>query len=135
MRTIVVDTNILFSALLKESSLFARLILAGDEQFVVNELVLTELFRHKEKIARLSQLHEDDVVLLYYKLIRSLELYKEELLSPRSRSKAYQLCKGIDETDAPHVAIALELDGWLWTGDKRLKRGLRERGFDRLYVP
>jgi hypothetical protein len=31
------------------------------------------------------------------------------------------------------VALTLELDGLLWTGDKKLITGLRERGFDKFF--
>jgi predicted nucleic acid-binding protein len=41
----------------------------------------------------------------------------------------------VDPTDAPHVAVALEIDGLLWTGDEQLKDELREQGFDRFYDP
>lgn len=135
MRPVVVDTNIVFSALLKEASPFAETVLAGKRRFVVNELVLTELFRHKEKIVRLSQLGEEEVVRLYYELVRELELYKEDLLSSASRREAYELCADVDETDAPHVAITLEIDGLLWTGDERLKKGLQSKGFNRFFQP
>jgi len=120
---------------LKEASPFADEILASGRRFVVNELVLTELFRHKEKIVRLSGLSEQEVVRLYYELVRVLELYKEDLLSPDARREAYRLCRGVDETDAPHVAIALEIGGLLWTGDERLKTGLRAKGFDEFFEP
>lgn len=35
----------------------------------------------------------------------------------------------------PRVALTLALDGLLWTGDKVLKAGLTERGFDRFFTP
>ena len=133
MRPVVVDTNILFSALLKETSPFTAEILGSDRRFVVNELVLMELFRHKEKIVRLSGLQDQDVVHLYYELIRALDLFKESLLSPKARREAYRLCKDVDETDSPHVAIAIEIGGLLWTGDKQLRRGLEEKGFDHFF--
>ncbi|MGM0706537.1 MAG: PIN domain-containing protein [Bacteroidota bacterium] len=41
----------------------------------------------------------------------------------------------MDETDAPHVAITIEVNGLLWTGDKRLKSGLQSQGFDRFFDP
>jgi predicted nucleic acid-binding protein len=135
MPPVVVDTNVLFSTLLRAKSSFGDALFHEDRSFVVNELVLTELFRHKERIVRLSSLSETDVVHLYHDLLRELVLYKEELLSPSSRSRAYTLCRGIDETDAPHVAIALELDALLWTGDEALKEGLREQGFTSFYEP
>jgi len=132
---VVVDTNILFSALLRARSSFSEVLLREESQFVVNELVLTELFRHKERIAQLSHLSEDEMVRLYHELVRALDLYKEDLLSPTSRREAYRLCRDVDPSDAPHVAIALELDGLLWTGDEKLKAELRGKGFDAFYDP
>lgn len=84
---------------------------------------------------RLSRLEDGQVVRLYYDLVRVLHVYKEELLPPTTRKEAYRLCKGIDETDAPHVAITLALDGLLWTGDEKLKAGLRSQGFDQFLEP
>jgi len=31
--------------------------------------------------------------------------------------------------------LTLELNGWLWTGDKKLKAGLKRKGFDRFFEP
>ncbi|PEN07657.1 DNA-binding protein [Longimonas halophila] len=132
---VVVDTNILFSALLRADTLFADTILQGEHRFVVNELVLTELFHHREKIAQVSRLSDESITQLYYRLIRRVELYREDLISPEVRKQAYKLCRDIDETDAPHVAITIEVNGLLWTGDKRLKAGLQSQGFDRFFDP
>ncbi|HIH12377.1 TPA: hypothetical protein HA242_01515 [Candidatus Woesearchaeota archaeon] len=48
--------------------------------------------------------------------------------------KAYDLCKEIDEDDAPFIALALEINGYLLTGDDKLKRGLKIKGFDRFLL-
>lgn len=132
---VVVDTNVLFSALLRKSARFTEVLLTSDRRFLINELVVVELFKHKEKIVRLSRLGDEDVVHLFYELMRELELYKEELVAPANRAKAAELCQDIDLTDAPHVAIALETGGLLWTGDEKLKEGLRAKGFDRFFEP
>ncbi len=132
---VVVDTNIIFSALLSSQSRFAEILLRADGQFYVNELTLIELFKHKEKIVRFSRLSEDEIIRLYYLLLRKINLYKEDLISPESRRAAYALCHDIDETDAPHLALTLEIDGLLWTGDNTLKTRLRQKGFDRFFDP
>lgn len=131
MQPIIVDTNIIFSTLLREQSQFLQLILDGKYDFFVCELILMELFKHKEKIIRLSQLSENEVIKLYYLLLKRLHVYKEELISTENWLQAYRLCEPVDEDDTPHVALTLELEleGLLWTGDSKLKAGLQRPFF------
>lgn len=60
-KPVVVDTNILFSALLSSQSDFTEVLLNSEQKFFVCEQVFVELFRRKEKIVRYSHLSEDDV--------------------------------------------------------------------------
>ncbi len=97
--------------------------------------MLTELLKHKERIVEASRLSDDEVVRLFYHLMREVEFFEEDLISSENRRRAYVLCMDIDETDAPHVALTLELDGLLWTGDLKLRRGLEAKGFTRFFDP
>ena len=132
---VVVDTNVLFSALLRSSSSFAQQILGTGHEFFVCESAIVELFKHKERVVRLSRLPEDEVVRFFHTLLRRVELFKEDLIAPAHRAEAWRLCREVDEADTPHVALTLHLGGRLWTGDERLKRGLRARGLDRFFEP
>ncbi len=132
---VVVDTNIVFSALLNRSSAFADLLMTSDYHFYVCELVVVELFKQKDKLIRASRLSEDEIVRVLYTLLRHLHLYKEDLIAPENRKTAYALCRDIDEQDTPHVALTLELKGVLWSGDKKLKEGLRKKGFTQFFDP
>ena len=69
---VVVDTNVIFSALLRRESRFAETLLRGEHRFHVCESVLVELFKHKEKILRLSRLADEDLVRFYHVLLRHL---------------------------------------------------------------
>ncbi len=80
-------------------------------------------------------MNEEEVVRLLHELIARIELFKEALVSPDHRHRAYELCRDIDPTDTPHVAITLETGGLLWTGDEKLKRGLVAKGFSRFFEP
>ncbi|MBD2570911.1 PIN domain-containing protein [Anabaena lutea] len=132
---IIVDTNILFSALLNSQSSFANLLFQGEYSYYICELVLVELFKRKEKIIKVSQLSENEIVRIYQILLQRLNLYKEDLIAPDNRAAAYALCKDVDESDTPHVALTLELEGLLWTGDKKLKEGLIKKGFEKFFEP
>lgn len=39
------------------------------------------------------------------------------------------------KTTSADLALALELDGELWTGDLKLETGLRKKGFTRFFQP
>ncbi|WAN69275.1 PIN domain-containing protein [Moorena producens JHB] len=55
------------------------------------------------------------------------------MITAEHLATAYELCRDIDETDTPHVALTIELGGLLWTGDKKLKEGLQRKGFVQLF--
>jgi len=42
---------------------------------------------------------------------------------------AERLLGPIDAFDIPYLALALELDCMLWTGDRKVFKGLRKKGF------
>lgn len=122
-KPVIVDTNILFSALLNSQSSFAETLLKSEHQFFICEQILMEMFKHKEKIARLSKLPEPDLIRFYYVLLKRLYLFKEDLISLENRKKAFELCRDVDETDTPHVALTLELDGYYGLAINHLKKG------------
>ncbi len=43
---------------------------------------------------------------------------------------AYEITKNIDENDTVFVALTLESNGFLWSGDKKLIKGLKQKGRD-----
>lgn len=118
MARVVVDTNILFSALMSAESFFAKNMLRMGNEFFVYKTTLVEIFNHKEKLAKASRISSDDLARLYHILIKRVQVYKEDLSSPENWKIAYNLCRDIDGTDTPHVALTLELNALLWTGDK-----------------
>lgn len=100
---VVVDTNILFSALLRQGTRFAELLLGSEFEFFVCESVLVELFRRKDKLVRASKLSEEEVVQFYSILLRQVNLYKEALIPEANWQAAYALCRTVDASDTPHA--------------------------------
>lgn len=132
---IIVDTNIIFSALLNKNSPFTDILLNSPHKFYVAELVIVELFKYKDKIIKLSKLSEDDLLQFYHVILKRINLYKEDLIQTDNFKKAYNLCVDIDVNDTIHVALTLELNGKLWTGDNKLKKGLIQKKFNSFYEP
>lgn len=134
MKTVVVDTNILFSALLGKNKRFRDVLLTEKNvTFYSCKFVIVELFKHKEKIQENSSLEDDEVLELLYGLLKKINFFDEDSVGIESRQRAYDLCKNIDEKDSPHLSITIEPDGLLWTGDKTLREGLASQGFDSFF--
>jgi predicted nucleic acid-binding protein len=133
---IIVDTNIVFSALISQNSRFREILFGPDHRFFFCETVIVELFRHKEKLLRANgKVTPREFESVYHAILRRVEMYKEDWISAEHWATALDLCRQSDLDDAPVVAVALALNGVLWTGDRKLRRGLEEKGFTRFFDP
>jgi predicted nucleic acid-binding protein len=129
---IVVDTNIIFSALLKEDNRYARALIKNEDahDFYAVYFTIVELFKHKERIKQFSKLSEEDILEALYELLKHIHIINDDLISVPSWKAAMQLTHDVDIKDVPNIALTLELDAQLWTNDNELKRGLQAKGFD-----
>ncbi len=101
---IIVDTNIIFSALLHFPNHFANTIFEGEYEFYTPHFVIVELFKHKERIIQRSKMSETDVLEILYRLLKNIQLVNDDNISNASWKKAYQLCHTVDKKDTPYVA-------------------------------
>lgn len=135
-RRIVVDSNILFSLLLRgETALRKRFLTDNAATFCCPRFVFVELFKHKERIAQATELSEEDLLECLYELLARVHFVEEGGIAIGTWMEARRLCREVDPKDAPFVALTLHLEGRLWTGDEELKAGLRARGFGRFFEP
>ena len=131
---IVVDTNILFSLLLRgDTVLRKRFLTDAAATFHCPRFVFVELFKHKERIAQATELSEEDLLECLYELLARVHFVEEGGIAIGTWMEARRLCREVDPKDAPFVALALHLDGILWTSDEKLMTGLRGQGFDRFF--
>ena len=88
MKPIIVDTNILFSALLGKNKKFRDTILSQENVNIhSSKYTIVELFKYKEKIQKYSNLNEDEILELLYNLLKKIHLFDEETLSDESLKK------------------------------------------------
>lgn len=131
---IIVDTNIIFSTLLKSGYKFRDILFAGSDEFYSCKWAIAEIFKHKDKILKCSKLSEEILFETLHKIFKNIHFVNDELISNENLKKAYDLCHDIDEKDILFVALTLELNGVLWTGDKELKEGLKKKGFNKFLI-
>jgi predicted nucleic acid-binding protein len=127
---IIVDTNILFSEMLSQSSHLRQTLNNQELEIFAPNYIFLELFKHKEKLLKLSKQSEAEIYLL-----ERIKFISPDLISTQNYRLAYELCKEVDEADTPFVALSLELNAALWSGDKRLKNGLLAKGFQNFFMP
>jgi len=133
---IVVDANIAFKALAAgRGDLRDRLGPTTGLQLFAPKFLFVELFKLKEQIAKAGRISEDDLLEALHALVNRLDFVNEATIPAGTWMEAYRLCKDVDEKDTPYVALALHLDGRLWTDDGELVRGLEARGFHAFYGP
>jgi predicted nucleic acid-binding protein len=129
---VVIDTNIIFSALLREDNRYANAIIKNEEayDFYAVYFTIVELFKHKEKIQKFSKLSEEDILEILYELLKHIHIINDDIISITSWKQAMQLAHDVDIKDVPNVALTIELSAQLWTNDNELKKGLRAKGFN-----
>ena len=131
---IVVDTNILISTLMKADGAIGTFLLRDLQahQKLSCYQLYVELFDKKEKILAYTKLPESDLLELLYLVLKRIEFINEDQISEASWQQADALTRDIDVKDISFVALTIESEATLWTGDKKLHRGLKAKGFERV---
>jgi len=128
---LVIDTNILFSTLQKDG-ITRKLFFLLEVELYAPDFLMIELIKNKEKILSLSSMNEIEFITIAYKIFSRINFVNEKIISAENRTKAYEICKDVDETDTPFIALALELALPLWSGDKKLAKGLKDKNFNEI---
>ncbi|MEK6903702.1 MAG: PIN domain-containing protein [Nanoarchaeota archaeon] len=114
---LVVDANILFAALIKDS--FSYNLLFSDKfHLFTPEYIFTELEKHKEEILEKTERTTEEFFRLLEILKRRIVLVPLEELVPYIE-EAEELTP--DPDDMTYFALALKLNCAIWSNDKKLK--------------
>ncbi|MET4080404.1 putative nucleic acid-binding protein [Pedobacter sp. UYP30] len=128
---IVVDTNIVFSAILNSKSNIGKILLRSHEniQFYSCNYLRAEIKNHRVKLLKLTKLSEVALTELEEIITQKITFIDERLIPEDILSAAQKRLQDIDEDDTVFVALADLLKGTLWTGDKQLYKGLKMKNY------
>lgn len=128
---IIVDTNIVFSAILNSNSRIGKILLNSKEhfQFFTCNYLKDEIQRHRNKLLKITRLTKDEIIELEELLTRKITFIDERLIPPSILAKTEVQLKAIDTNDTVFVALTKHLQGKLWTGDMQLYKGLKAKRF------
>ena len=133
---VVIDANRIFSELIAANHQLRRAFNSLPKtRFICPKYVFVEIFKHKERIADASGLAEPELLSLLHSILERIEFIDEDSIRLGSWTEAWRLCRDVDENDTASVALALDQDAELWTGDRVLEVGLRKKGFTRFFMP
>lgn len=132
---VVVDTNIVFSAILNPSATIGQILIYGQRQvvFFAPNLVKSEIKKHRNKIIALSEDIDDSIFEdIRDEIFRCLNFVSEEQIPFDYWHNAIPIVRDTDMDDIAFVVLSEYLDAKLWTGDKKLLLGLEKHGFSRI---
>ncbi|MEI8366593.1 MAG: PIN domain-containing protein [Parachlamydiaceae bacterium] len=131
--SVVVDTNLIFSALIPRASQIRDILFESNINFYSPNILISEIFKHKDKLLKSSKLTESEFDIYFNGIIERIKFIPTDFIGLDSRQKAYDLCFDVDIKDTPFVALSIDLAIPFWTGDKKLKDGLKQKGFHDFY--
>jgi len=131
---IVVDTNIIFSAILNPESKIGQIILNGSKYFtfISADQLKTEIDNHESKILNISGLNKLDYLRLLDLILKKIQFVHHLLINDINYQKANELTQKVDPDDILFVGLAMQFNCKLWTGDKKLIKGLEVEGFTQI---
>ncbi|NBC58663.1 MAG: hypothetical protein GVY05_10335 [Bacteroidetes bacterium] len=136
MTKLIVDSNIIFSAILNVNSRIGQILLTSDNtyDFYAPKYVRDEIWNQQQKLKKIAKLDDNDFLEVYELILKNITILDHSIAGKTNYKKAFELCKDVDLDDIPFVAFSLYLKCKLWTGDKKLIKGLKEKGFNKIVM-
>lgn len=128
---LIVDTNIVISALITPAGTLNKLIIKDmyNIGLFAPSFLMEEIENKKAKIQTLTKLSTDDINALSDILLRRITFIDNSLIEVKYQKMAFSIVKDIDPKDYIFVALSLQTDFKIWTGDKKLYKGLKRKDF------
>lgn len=118
---LIIDTNILISSLLKDST--TREILLNESlNFYLPEIVLSEVNKYLPYIIQKSELSEEEIKKLLNSLLENLILVPIDEYENKM-DEGMKIIGKIDEKDTQFIALALSIENdGIWSNDKHFEK-------------
>lgn len=134
MSIYIVDTNIVFSAILNPENQIADILLNSADcfEFHAPAYLRLEIEKHRDRILSLSNLGAPELEELKLIIFSRIKFINEEIIPFEIWRESARILRDIDSDDVAFLAASKFFDKDLWTGDRKLIKGLLEKGFNRL---
>ncbi|AFL84937.1 putative nucleotide-binding protein [Belliella baltica DSM 15883] len=128
---IVVDSNIVFSGMLNSDGNLAKVLLLSFNKltFYSSQSLKEEIYSHAEKLKKIAGYSEFEFFRIFNILTKNINFINPLLIPKDFLFNAYNLTKEVDEDDTEFIALTDYLGASLWTGDKKLIKGMSKQGW------
>ena len=109
--TIVVDTNVLFSACLTPEGRIFEILFATSRnvQIASSHFAIEELQKHKEKLVRLSKRSVQEIDILLEVILKQVDFFSDNIIKNEYWQEANRLTRDVDSDDINFVASRYKL--------------------------
>lgn len=135
MKIFIIDTNIIFSAILFPKSRIGQFIVENAGSIIrlyAPTYLMAEINALIPKLMERSGLSEAEITLAIRDLYRYIRFVPDSEIPISAFLVAAPLIRDIDPKDIAFVALTEHLDELLWTGDKKLEEGLKAKGYQKV---
>jgi predicted nucleic acid-binding protein len=131
---IIVDANIVFSSILNSNGKIGDLLINSKKHFnfIAPEFLHYEIRDKYKRLQSISDLSIEQIMEAEYHVCKEIVFISEEQINQEFWEEAYTLVQDIDIKDIQYVAYAKQFKCKIWSGDKKLFKGLKAKGFNNI---
>lgn len=129
---IIVDTNIVFSAIINTNGRIGDLLFnsSGIFEFYSVHYLRTEISRHHSKLVQISGLTSLQIQESATRIMSNISFVEDQLIPFEIWQESIPVVKDVDMDDVAFIALSKYLKGSIvWSGNKKLINGVRAKGF------
>ena len=131
---VVIDANVVISAALTPQGLIADTIFSNSSkvQFISPAFIVAEIKANESRICMKNKIDIAEFKQNLLLLISRVIIIEDDDISDEIFKKAFELTKTIDTKDTIYIALAILFDALFWTGDLKLLRTLKRKGYNQI---
>lgn len=119
---LILDINIIISALIKEKSIIRALLNIPFFEFYIPDYAIKELKKYEYLILEKTGMNKEDLRILIKTLLSRVKIIEKKVFQPYCK-QAEKIIGKIDKKDVPYIALALTIENnGIWTADEHFKK-------------
>ena len=128
---VIVDANIVFSGILNSNGKIGDLLINSKKHFdfIAPDFLRSEIYKHYQRLSKISGLKIDQIREAEFQICKDMKFISEEQIKEATWIAAVKLVADIDPKDTHYVAYSKHFRCKIWSGDKKLIKGLAKKGF------